>query len=111
VNLDKLWYKVSNVANIPSPALLFYPERISENIRRVLQIAGGAERLRPHIKTHKCAEVLRMHLEVGIKKFKCATVAEAEMAARAGAADVLIAAQLAGPNLKRLEALRRAFPV
>ncbi|HEV8544126.1 MAG TPA: D-TA family PLP-dependent enzyme [Verrucomicrobiae bacterium] len=108
--MDKLWYKVSNVASIPSPALLVYPERIAENIRRAIQIAGGPERLRPHIKTHKCSEVLRLHLATGIKKFKCATIAEAEMAARAAAPDVLIAAQLAGPNLKRLEALRRAFP-
>jgi D-serine deaminase-like pyridoxal phosphate-dependent protein len=48
-----------------------------------------------------------MHLEEGVTKFKCSTLAEAEMAARAGAPDVLIAYQLAGPNLARFNALRK----
>ena len=104
------WFHVANVGDVASPALLLYPGRIRENIRRMLRIARGPARLRPHIKTHKLAELVRMQLEEGITKFKCATIAEAEMAAGAGAVDVLIAYPLVGPNVERLLALTRKFP-
>lgn len=95
------WYAVENIAEIDSPALLFYPERIERNIQRTLDIAGGTTRLRPHVKTHKCAEIVRMQCAAGITKFKCATIAEAEMATLAGADDVLLAYQPVGPRAKR----------
>ena len=107
--MSKPWHIVSNIADIPSPALLVYPDRILENIRRAIAIAGDPNRLRPHIKTHKCGAIIRMHLELGVTKFKSATIAEAEMAATAGAKDILIAAQLVGPNVKRFGDLRRKF--
>src|SRR5205814_3833313 len=52
----------------------------------------------------------RMHLKAGVRKFECATIAEAEMAASAGADDLLLALQLVGPNLARFQQLRSAFP-
>ena len=109
--MDKNWYNVSNIAAIPSPTLLVYPDRIRENIRRALSIVGDPLRLRPHLKTHKCGEIIRMHLELGVTKFKCATIAEAEMAASAGAKDILLAAQLVGPNVNRFGELREKFPL
>jgi D-serine deaminase-like pyridoxal phosphate-dependent protein len=104
------WYEISNADGIPSPALLFYPERIVENIRRMIRVAGGTERLRPHMKTHKSAEVVQLHIAQGITKFKCATIAEAEMVASCGAAEVLLAYQPVGPNTRRLCELIRNFP-
>ena len=104
------WYTVSNVDEIPSPALLVYPDRVEENIRRMIAIAGGVGRLRPHMKTNKLPEVIRMHIEQGISKFKCATVAESEMSAAAGAPDVLLAYQPVGPNVERFVQLVRTFP-
>ncbi len=104
------WFTVENAGEIPSPSLLLYPDRIRENIRRMIRIAGGANRLRPHIKTHKLAEVVRLQLEEGVTRFKCATIAEAEMAAGAGAKDVLIAYPMVGPNAARLRELVKAFP-
>jgi len=104
------WFQVSNESDVPSPALLVYPDRIRENIRRMIAIAGGVERLRPHMKTHKLAEVIRMQMEQGITKFKCATIAEAEMAADCGAADVLLAYQPVGPNILRVVQLAKSFP-
>lgn len=104
------WYLVENVEEIASPALLVYPARVRENVRRMIALAGGTERLRPHMKTHKMAEVIRMQREAGISKFKCATIAEAEMAARAGAEDVLLAYPPVGPNPERLLRLVKAFP-
>lgn len=104
------WYVVRNSAEVPSPALLLYPDRIEENLRRMLRVAGGAERLRPHLKTHKLPAVLRQQLALGITRFKCATVAEAEMAARSGAPDVLLAYQPVGPNVTRLLRLIQTYP-
>lgn len=76
----------------------------------MIDIAGGAARLWPHIKTHKMAEVVQMQIEAGIDRFKCATIAEAEMAAKAGAKHLTLAYPLVGPNIKRFAALQAAFP-
>jgi D-serine deaminase-like pyridoxal phosphate-dependent protein len=104
------WYKVSNVDEVASPALLIYPERVEENIRRMVRIAGGVERLRPHMKTNKLPEVIRMQMAQGIMKYKCATIAEAEVAAACSVPDVLLAYQPVGPNVKRLVQLVQKFP-
>lgn len=104
------WYEIANVNEIPSPALAFYPERIEENIRRMIAVAGDAGRLRPHVKTHKTGEIVKLQLKHGIRRFKCSTVAETEMAAAAGAPDVLLAMQPVGPAIPRFFALQRAFP-
>jgi len=104
------WYKVSNVDDVASPALLVYPERVEENIRRMIRIAGGVDRLRPHMKTNKLPEVIRMQMAQGIMKYKCATIAEAEVAAVCSVPDVLLAYQPVGPNVKRLVQLVQKFP-
>jgi len=105
-----MWYEISNVSEVASPALLIYQERVEENLRRMIAMAGGPQRLCPHIKTHKLAELIRMQTALGIRKFKCATIAEAEMAAAAGAPEVLLAYQLVGPNVKRFIQLIKKFP-
>lgn len=104
------WYQIQNVAEVASPALVVYPDRIEANIRAMLALAGSAERLRPHVKTHKLPEIVQMQRAGGIEKFKCATIAEAEMVAGCGARDVLLAYQPVGPNVRRLLALHQKFP-
>jgi len=104
------WFPVSDSAEIASPALLVYPDRVEENLRRMIAIAGGVERLRPHMKTHKMPEMIRLQLARGITRFKCATIAEAEMTASCGAPDVLLAYQPVGPNVGRFAQLARQFP-
>jgi D-serine deaminase-like pyridoxal phosphate-dependent protein len=104
------WPNVSNVADVPSPSLLVYPERVEENLRRMIALAGGAGRLRPHMKTHKMPEVIRLQLARGITMFKCATIAEAEMTAACGAKDVLLAYQPVGPNAIRALQLVEQYP-
>ena len=104
------WYRIDNEDEVPSPALLVYPERIAANIDRTIAQAGGADRLRPHVKTHKLPQVVRMFLDRGVGKFKAATIAEAEMAAAAGADDVLLAYPAIGPTAGRLAELVRRFP-
>jgi D-threonine aldolase len=105
------WFETANIAEAPSPSLLVYPDRIEENLRRmVAMVNGDTARLRPHMKTHKMPEVITMHLQQRITKFKCATIAEAEMTAQAGAAEVLLAYPPVGPNIGRFIALIRKFP-
>ena len=96
------WYEVANVDEVESPSLLIYPARVEENLRRMIALAGGVARLRPHIKTHKLPPLVASHLAAGITKFKCSTIAEAELLAREGAPDVLLAYQPVGPNVGRL---------
>lgn len=99
-----------NPEDVPSPALLVVRERVEENLRRMIAMAGGVERLRPHIKTHKLGPLVRRHLELGITRFKCATIAEAEMAATEGAADVVLAYPPVGPDAVRFVRLSRMLP-
>ncbi|HZZ71860.1 MAG TPA: D-TA family PLP-dependent enzyme [Pirellulales bacterium] len=103
------WYTIENAATLPTPALAVYPERIKENIRRMISVAGGVKRLRPHVKTHKLAEIVGMQLDAGITKFKCATLAEAEMLAGCFAPDVLLAYPLVGPHVERFVRLVGRF--
>lgn len=107
---SKSWHQVTNVADVPSPALLIYPDRVESNLRKMIAIAGGAARLRPHVKTHKLPEIVRMQMELGLDKFKCATIAEAEMVAGCGAPHILLAYQPVGPNVRRLIELIAKFP-
>lgn len=110
VDINSNWYQITNAAEVPSPALLVYPDRIESNIRQIIQIAGGADKLRPHVKTHKMSEIIRLQMNSGINKFKCATIAEAEMVARCGATDILLAVQPVGPNIGRFFKLKKEFP-
>ncbi len=102
-------YTIRDTSRIFSPALLFYKDLIHNNIARAIDLAGGSERLRPHVKTHKTPEIVRMEMEAGIRKHKCATIAEAEMVASCGVPDVLIAYPLVGPNCGRLARLMRTY--
>jgi D-threonine aldolase len=104
------WFRLANETEVPSPSLLVFPERAAENIHRMIVRAGGVHRLRPHVKTHKLPEIVRMHLAAGITAFKAATPAECEMTAAADAPDVLLAFQPVGPAVPRLVSLARRFP-
>lgn len=108
--MPRPWYLIDDTDQIPTPALAVYRDRAQENLRRMIAVAGGAGRLRPHVKTHKMAQIVAMQLAAGIDKFKCATIAEAEMLARAGAPDVMLAYPLVGPNVARFAKLVAAFP-
>ncbi|MFZ9660477.1 MAG: D-TA family PLP-dependent enzyme [Chitinophagaceae bacterium] len=106
----KEWYVIDDIEKLDSPQLVVYPDRVKHNIELAIKMTGGTERLRPHIKTHKTAEVIRMMLSAGINKFKCATISEAALLANENAADVLLAYQPVGPKAERLLALIKQFP-
>ena len=86
-------------------------DRLDRNLRRWQQ---ECDRLglanRPHMKTHKSAEIARRQLELGAVGLTCQKLGEAETMVAAGFDDVLIAYNLVGAvKLERLaELLRRA---
>ncbi|MDX1284535.1 MAG: alanine racemase, partial [Draconibacterium sp.] len=85
-----MWYHINNKESVFTPAILIYPDRIKENIRRMVSIAGDVNRLRPHVKTHKLAEIIEIQVQFGIKKFKCATLTELDLVANNGGEDILL---------------------
>lgn len=100
----------SGLEKLTSPGLLFDADAIERNLERMLEfVDGNAALLRPHIKTHKCAGILKRQLELGITSVKCATLAEADLSAQVGVPDVLISYPLIGPNVERLAALVESF--
>ena len=104
------WYHINNIKEVDSPALVIYPERAKENIRVLISMIDDVKRLRPHVKTHKTTEAIALMRTAGIQKFKCATIAEAEMLAIANAPDVLLAYQPVGAKLQRFINLIKTYP-
>jgi D-serine deaminase-like pyridoxal phosphate-dependent protein len=80
------------VAERATPYLRVDADRLTANITAMAGFA--AERglaLRPHAKTHKCAEIARMQLAAGAVGLTVATVSEAEVFADAGCEDLFVA--------------------
>ena len=103
-------YAIADTSSVYSPALLFFKDLIRRNLAVAIEIAGGPQRLRPHVKTHKTREIVYLELQAGVTKHKCATLAEAEMLASCGAPDVFLAYNLVGPNCERMARLVRTYP-
>ncbi|MBN1399939.1 MAG: DSD1 family PLP-dependent enzyme [Anaerolineae bacterium] len=91
-------------AKLDTPALCLNAATLERNIARMA--AFFEERpaaLRPHSKTHKCPTIAWMQLDAGAIGITCAKLGEAEVMARAGIRDVLIANQIVGePKIARL---------
>ncbi|HEY2722710.1 MAG TPA: alanine racemase, partial [Chitinophagaceae bacterium] len=110
VNTDKSWFHFDEIEKLDSPALVIFADRVKANIQTAIGMIGDVRRLRPHVKTNKCADACQLMLKAGITKFKCATIAEAEMLGIIKAPDVLLAYQLLGPKLQRFIQLVKKFP-
>ena len=104
------WYQIKNIAELDSPALVIFPDRVKQNIQTAISMVGDISRLRPHIKTHKSPDVSKLMMDAGITKFKCATIAEAEMLGQCGAKDAVLAYQPLGPKLKRFIEVIKKYP-
>jgi D-threonine aldolase len=103
------WFEIKNIAPIDTPALLIYKERVNMNIAKTIALVQSKNQLRPHVKTHKMKEITEMMMDAGIQKFKCATIAEAEMLGMAKAKDVLLAYPVLGAKIARFQKLKNAF--
>ena len=100
------WYKIDQENQLDSPSLLIYKDRVEGNIDKMIHLAGGVERLFPHIKTNKMSAVVQLLKEKGVQQVKCATLAEAELAASVGIQRILVAHQLVGPKSWESSTLR-----
>ena len=104
-------YRISNLDDVLTPALVLYPEIIASNIERTVQLLdGNADRWRVHIKTSKLAFTLRMLVDRGVRNFKCATTLELLVGCQSGATDILVAYPVTGANARRVREIADQFP-
>ncbi|MEZ6058761.1 MAG: D-TA family PLP-dependent enzyme [Planctomycetaceae bacterium] len=98
------------LADVVTPSVIVLADRVRYNVDRMIDVAGSADRLRPHCKTHKMSAVVKILLEKGITRHKAATIAEVEMLADAGATDIVFAYNPVGPNIARVVEIAKRFP-
>jgi D-serine deaminase-like pyridoxal phosphate-dependent protein len=103
-------YIIKDPTQVFSPGLLFYKTLIARNIQNLVKRVGNPDRLRPHVKTHKTRQIVKMEREAGITKQKCATIAEAEMLAQCEVVDILLSYPMVGPNCARFAQLVKKYP-
>lgn len=104
------WFEVEDVDKIESPKLLVYPQRVINNIRSMIQVAGDPQRLYPHIKTHKTKEVVEICKRFGIDKFKCATLGEADLLGHCDVKEVVFSMPLQMQMMDRFRQIESNYP-
>ena len=91
------------IERLRTPALILDEEAFGRNMETMRSLlSGSGVSLRPHYKSHKCAEIARMQISAGAIGITCAKLSEAEDLVDAGIEDVLIANQV-------VEEVRRHF--
>lgn len=102
-----------HVNELETPALVVDMDILENNLREMASYcAGHGLALRPHIKTHKIPALARMQIASGAHGITVAKLGEAEVMARAGLQDILIAYPIVGPGkLARLVALARTVRI
>src|SRR5262245_41740665 len=95
---------VKKIRDLPTPCLVLDLDRLETNLDKLSRFAHSRGiALRPHSKTHKCVEIARRQLERGAIGICVATIAEAEVMARAGIRGLLITGELVGePKISRM---------
>ncbi len=94
------------ISELTTPALIVDADRLDANLRTMAEALPG-DRLRPHVKAHKCTALARRQKEAGHSGFTCATVREMEGMAQAGLGDDLLLANEVA-DATRLGTLARA---
>ncbi len=91
------------IGDLQTPALLVEAADLEHNLATMSAALPG-ERLRPHVKAHKCTELARRQADGGHVGFTCATIRECEGMAAAGlGTDVMLANEVL--DARRLGAL------
>ena len=86
-------FEVQDKDKLLTPGLLVFPDRVQHNIDAMIELAGGANRLMPHVKTHKMSSVIKLQMAAGIRQFKCATLAETKLLIKCKVNRILLAHQ------------------
>jgi D-serine deaminase-like pyridoxal phosphate-dependent protein len=81
----------TKIHDLTTPALLIDGPRLEGNLETMAKALPG-ERLRPHVKAHKCTSLAKRQRDVGHALFCCATIREIEGMARAGLGEDLLLA-------------------
>lgn len=93
------------IADLATPALLIDADALEHNLAEMARALPG-DRLRPHVKAHKCTELARRQASAGHQNFTCATIGECEGMAAAGlGGDLLLANEVL--DARRVGALVR----
>ncbi len=109
--LETVGYKVADPDSLETPAMLLFEEQLEYNITTMCDMAGGAENLMVHVKTHKSAAVTRRLVEAGVGGLKCATLRELQMVLEAGTPEAILAyPQVQRSKVERLVALAAEHP-
>jgi 3-hydroxy-D-aspartate aldolase len=97
------------IAAVDTPALILDLDAYTRNLERMAALVGAAGlRFRPHAKTHKSPLIALEQIAHGAVGVCCQTVAEAEVLARGGVLDILIANEVVGEaKIARLASLAR----
>jgi D-serine deaminase-like pyridoxal phosphate-dependent protein len=93
------------ISQLTTPALLVDASVLQANLGIMAEALPG-ERLRPHVKAHKCTALATRQAALGNTGFTCATVREMEGMAEAGLGDDLLLANEVA-DASRLGALAR----
>jgi 3-hydroxy-D-aspartate aldolase len=94
---------VKKIPGLSTPCLLLDLDRFESNVEKMSRFARDhGVSLRPHAKTHKCVNIARRQIERGAIGISVATIAEAEIMARAGIRGLLLTAEMVGePKISR----------
>ena len=97
------------IAAVDTPALILDLDAYTRNLERMAALVGTAGlSFRPHAKTHKSPLIALEQIAHGAVGVCCQTVAEAEVLARGGVLDILIANEVVGEaKIARLASLAR----
>lgn len=103
------WLRIAAERVDDTPALVVSPERIRGNVEQVAAVTRAhGKALRPHVKTHKMAEVARLQVAAGAVGLQVAKLGEAEAGATVDTGSILVGFPLVGrPKLARLAELAR----
>lgn len=99
--------------DVDTPALVLDLDALERNIARMAEsVKGSGVRLRPHAKSHKCAEIARRQIAAGAVGICSQKVSEAEALVAGGIADVLVTNEIVGgQKTARLARLARESKV
>src|SRR2546427_11225563 len=82
---------------VDTPALVLDMDALERNLLRMADaVKGSGVRLRPHAKSHKCAEIARRQIAAGAVGVCCQKVSEAEALAQGGGADAQVTNEIVG---------------
>jgi 3-hydroxy-D-aspartate aldolase len=97
--------------DVETPCFVILEAAIENNLSATAALAGGVDRLVPHVKTHRSPWLTRFMIERGVTAFKAATPREVEMVLAAGASEVIWAYPTNNrPAIERVIAAAYAHP-